>query len=140
MRYRIGEVARLSDCKVETVRFYEQMGLLPVPARSSGNFRLYNESQLGQLRFIRHCRSLDIPLEDIRRLLVSQKHPEENCADINQLIDEQIDRVESRMQSLQQLRKQLVELRSQCSGKMPTSSCGILQGLSDCACHYPAER
>jgi len=135
MVYRIGEAAKLAGCKVETVRFYEQAGLLPAPARSGGNFRLYSASQLEQLRFIRHCRSLDMPLEDIRNLLDFRDSPSGNCAGINHLLDEHIERVESHLAALRQLRQQLLALRSRCSGEKPVDACEILRGLADCTCH-----
>lgn len=135
MSYKIGEAARLAGCKVETVRYYEQMGLLPAPARSEGNFRLYSDSQVEQLSFIRHCRSLDMSLENIRELLQFREMPSKSCAGINQLIDEHIDCVESRMDALQQLRQQLRNLRNRCSGERSIESCKILHGLTGCPCH-----
>ncbi|MFA0813149.1 Cd(II)/Pb(II)-responsive transcriptional regulator [Microbulbifer epialgicus] len=139
MSYRIGEAAKRAGCKVETVRYYEQAGLLPEPARTEGNFRLYSEAHLEQLRFIRHCRSLDMPLEDIRNLLELKAQPIENCAEINELIDEQIRRVEEQMALLIQLRRSLQELRGQCIGPEVTGTCEIIRGLSDCQCHGGAD-
>ncbi|WP_043316142.1 Cd(II)/Pb(II)-responsive transcriptional regulator [Microbulbifer sp. HZ11] len=135
MSYRIGEAAGLAGCKVETVRYYEQMGLLPTPARSGGNFRLYSQSQVEQLSFIRHCRSLDMSLDNIRELLRFREMPGKSCAGINQLIDEHIGSIECRMNALEQLRQQLRDLRSQCSGEQSIGSCQILHGLSACGCH-----
>ena len=62
MEIRIGELAQRTGCEVVTVRFYEKEGLLPAPARSSGNYRLYSEAHIERLQFIRHCRSLDMSL------------------------------------------------------------------------------
>ncbi|MDP5211001.1 Cd(II)/Pb(II)-responsive transcriptional regulator [Microbulbifer sp. 2205BS26-8] len=139
MSYRIGEAARRVGCKVETVRYYEQVGLLPEPARTEGNFRLYSEAHLEQLRFIRHCRSLNIPLEDIRNLLELKTRPTENCAEINKLVDEHIRRVEEQMDLLVQLRQSLQELRGQCIGPEATGTCEIIRRLSDCKCHGGAD-
>ncbi|WHI47352.1 Cd(II)/Pb(II)-responsive transcriptional regulator [Microbulbifer sp. VAAF005] len=135
MAYKIGEAARKVGCKVETVRFYEQAGLLPEPARSEGNFRLYSDTHLEQLRFIRHCRSLDIPLDDIRTLLQLKERPAENCTDINQVIDEQIVRVDAQLESLKQLRASLLTLRSQCVSGEAENTCDILRELMGCSCH-----
>ncbi|QFT54799.1 Cd(II)/Pb(II)-responsive transcriptional regulator [Microbulbifer sp. THAF38] len=135
MEYRIGEAAKRAGCKVETVRYYEQVGLLPQPSRSEGNYRLYSEEHLAQLRFIRHCRSLDMPLEDIRNLLTLRERPKEHCGEINALVDEHIDRVNSQMALLEQLRESLMALRSQCAGPGYTDSCEIVRELSHCECH-----
>ncbi|WP_444933339.1 Cd(II)/Pb(II)-responsive transcriptional regulator [Microbulbifer sp. JTAC008] len=139
MAYKIGETARRVGCKVETVRYYEQAGLLPEPARSEGNFRLYSESHLEQLRFIRHCRSLDIPLEDIRNLLRLKAAPSQSCTDIDSVVDDQIQRVEKQLESLKQLRKSLVDLRNRCEGGQAINACDIMRELTDCSCHgHPA--
>ncbi|WP_413662136.1 Cd(II)/Pb(II)-responsive transcriptional regulator [Microbulbifer sp. CNSA002] len=135
MAYKIGEAARRVGCKVETVRYYEQAGLLPEPARSEGNFRLYSESHLEQLRFIRHCRSLDIPLEDIRNLLRLKEAPSQSCTDIDSVVDDQIQRVEKQLESLKQLRKSLVDLRNRCEGGQAINACDIMRELTDCSCH-----
>lgn len=139
MPYRIGEAAKRAGCKVETVRYYEQAGLLPEPARTEGNFRLYSEAHLEQLCFIRHCRSLNMPLEDIRSLLELKTRPLENCAEINALVDEHIRRVEEQMDLLVQLRQSLQELRGQCIGPEATGTCEIIRGLSECECHGGAD-
>ena len=60
---KIGELAKLADCQVETVRYYEREGLLPAPARSEGNYRLYSSEHLERLTFIRNCRTLDMTLD-----------------------------------------------------------------------------
>ncbi|GAB2897789.1 Cd(II)/Pb(II)-responsive transcriptional regulator [Microbulbifer echini] len=135
MLYRIGEVAKRTDCKVETVRYYEQVGLLPQPYRSDSNYRLYSEEHLAQLRFIRHCRSLDMPLEDIRNLLTLREQPHEHCAEINTLVDKHIRRVNEQMASLGQLRKSLLALRGQCAGPGSSDTCEIVRELSACECH-----
>lgn len=69
MEIRIGELAQRTGCEVVTIRYYEKEGLLPEPARSSGNYRLYGEEQVKRMQFIRHCRSLDMSLGEIRTLL-----------------------------------------------------------------------
>ena len=65
MEIRIGDLAKRSGCEVVTIRYYEKEGLLPKPARSGGNFRLYGEAHIERLQFIRHCRSLDMTLLQI---------------------------------------------------------------------------
>ncbi|WP_146053956.1 MerR family transcriptional regulator, partial [Pseudomonas syringae] len=73
---KIGELAKLTDTQVETVRYYEREGLLPAPARSDGNYRLYTQAHVERLSFIRNCRSLDMTLEEIRSLLNLRDSPQ----------------------------------------------------------------
>ena len=85
---KIGELAKLTDTQVETVRYYEREGLLPAPARSDGNYRLYTQAHVERLSFIRNCRSLDMTLEEIRSLLSLRDSPQDQCESVNALIDE----------------------------------------------------
>lgn len=100
---KIGELARLTECPVETIRYYEREGLLPEPARSEGNYRLYTQAHVERLAFIRHCRSLDMTQQEIRELLRLRDNPEADCAAANRLIDEHIHHVEVRIAELRAL-------------------------------------
>lgn len=125
---KIGELAKLTDCQVETVRYYEREGLLPAPARSDGNYRVYTQAHVERLTFIRNCRSLDMTLEEIRSLLSLRDSPQDQCESVNALIDEHIQHVNARVASLQALQAQLLELRQRCiDGTL--EHCGILQQL-----------
>ena len=79
MKIRIGELAQRTRCEVVTIRYYEKEGLLPAPARSSGNFRLYGDAHIERLQFIRHCRSLDMTLSEVRALLGLRDNPTQDC-------------------------------------------------------------
>ncbi|MFZ3004047.1 MAG: Cd(II)/Pb(II)-responsive transcriptional regulator [Undibacterium umbellatum] len=135
MEIRIGDLAKRSQCEVVTIRYYEKEGLLPKPARSGGNFRLYGDAHVERLQFIRHCRSLDMALNEIRALLALRDNPTQDCGDVNLLLDTHIRQVEVRVEALLQLRQYLHTLREQCSGARPVQACGILQGLVNCDCH-----
>ena len=76
---RIGEVASATGVDVETVRYYEKAGLLPPPRRRSNGYRLYGPAQIQRLAFIRHCRSLDVTIADIQRLLAPIDRPASTC-------------------------------------------------------------
>ncbi|MES2069597.1 MAG: Cd(II)/Pb(II)-responsive transcriptional regulator [Pseudomonadota bacterium] len=138
---RIGELAAATGVEIETIRYYEKEGLLPEPARQDNGYRAYAASHLERLSFIRHCRALDIPLADVRRLVEFMVHPIDDCGDINHLIDEQIARVRARLQSMTALEKQLSKLRAQCDAEHAGRDCGILHELvaaahgEACACH-----
>lgn len=127
---KIGELAKLADCPVETVRYYEREGLLPVPARSEGNYRLYLGEHLERLRFIRNCRTLDMTLDEIRSLLALMDRPEQNCEGVNNLVDEHIRHVQARVTSLLALQQQLIDLRQRCSAEQNVDACGILHRLN----------
>jgi len=138
---RIGELARRAGTEVDTVRYYEKSGLLASPPRAENGYRAYGQRHLEALAFIRHCRALDMPLADVKRLLDFVTHPDADCGDINQLIDDQLSRVRERLRSVQRLERQLVALRAQCDENHTARECGILHELvaaslqEDCACH-----
>ncbi len=127
---KIGEVAQLAQCKVETVRYYEKEGLLPEPARTEGNFRLYGSDHVERLRFIRNCRALDMSHGEIRTLLGLVDLPAEGCGTINVVFDQHINHVDERIKELKQLKRQLTALRERCQAEQPVNACGILQGLA----------
>lgn len=127
---KIGELARRTDCLVETIRYYEREGLLPAPARSEGNYRLYGAAHEERLQFIRHCRSLDMTLDEIRSLLHFKDAPEESCGEVNALLDKHIGHVTDRIAELEILQEQLKELRTRCSSAQAAKDCGILQKLA----------
>ncbi len=127
---KIGELAERTGCLVETIRYYERKGLLPVPARSEGNYRLYGDAHAERLQFIRHCRSLDMTLDEIRVLLGFRDAPDENCGEVNLLLDKHIGHVADRIDELTRLQCQLQELRKMCGASQAAKDCGILQGLA----------
>ena len=126
---RIGEFASAAKVDVETVRFYEREGLLPPPKRLENGYRTYDASHLRRLTFIRHCRSLDIGLDDVSVLLNTLDAPGSRCEKVDTVIDAQLARVRSRIQSLRVLERELRALRSRCDTPSAASACGILEGL-----------
>jgi Cd(II)/Pb(II)-responsive transcriptional regulator len=128
---KIGELASGSSTPIETIRYYEREGLLPPPARTQGNFRVYEAEHLERLLFIRYCRGLDMSLDEVRVLLKFKDAPHEDCGDVNVLLDQHIEHVTRRIGELHALEKQLKELRSRCGEARPSDQCGILSGLSD---------
>ena len=142
---RIGELAAATGVDVETIRYYEREGLLQPPARRANGYRAYGKGHLERLAFVRHCRALDIPLAEVRRLLEFVAHPARDCGDIDHLIDEQLARVRARLKSMRALERQLAPLRKQCAAGHATGECGILHELGApahgeaCACHGDAK-
>ncbi len=130
---KIGELAALTNTKVETIRFYERENLLAEPGRSEGNYRIYDETHAERLSFIRHCRGLDMTLDEIRVLLRFKDTPTENCLEVNELLDEHIGHVAERIKELRQLERQLKSLREACLGGQEAQHCGILNELTEIA-------
>lgn len=138
---RIGTLAQHSGCNIETVRFYEKKGLLDSPSREANGYRCYADTHLVQLNFIRHCRSLGMGLEDIRRLHELQGDPGLACDEINQLVDTQIARIHKQVEALRMLEQQLHALRNTCRATSDTDQCAIMHNLEKaakgdgCPCH-----
>lgn len=138
---RIGELAKRAAIKVDTVRYYEKAGLLPPPPRRLNGYRDYSSIHLERLAFIRHCRVLDMPLVDVRRLLDLQTDLAADCRTADCLIDDQLARVQKRIADLRILERQLQSLRTQCASQASSADCGILQQLmaaaqgDSCVCH-----
>lgn len=126
---RIGELAKLTGCSVQSIRFYEKEHLLSTPPRSEGNYRIYDHKNLQQLTFIKHCRNLDITLAEIKQLLDLKKFPETPCENVNYLIDGRIKQINLRITELEKLKGSLTDLRSKCRDNQAVKNCGILQDL-----------
>lgn len=142
---RINVLSRATGVRIETIRFYEKQGLLLDPGRTANGYREYGASHLERLAFVRHCRALDMPLVDVKRLLDFVVAPVGDYADVDRLVDAQLGRVRARLKSMRALEKQLVQLRSQCNGVHAAGQCGVLHELvaaahgEACACHGSAQ-
>ncbi len=137
---KIGELAQVAQTTVETVRYYEKEGLLPVPARTAGNFRVYGAEHVERLRFIRNCRALDMSHEEIHSLLDLTGQPANGCGAINAVFDQHIAHVDARIRELTHLKKQLAALRQSCQTEQLVDTCGILLGLAAMATEAKPER
>ena len=130
---KIGDLAKATNTLPETVRFYEREGLLPSPARTEGNYRSYAAEHVQRLAFIRHCRSLDMTLAEIRTLLHFKDAPTEDCGDVDELIASHIEQVVVRIRELKALEADLRSLHRSCSVGRAAANCGILGGLERAA-------
>jgi len=127
---KIGELARDLDVSIETIRYYEREALLPAPARSDGNYRLYGPEQRQRLEFILHCRALDMSHQEIRELLKIKDAPEDGCLEVNAILDAHIGHVTERIRDLRRLEADLKSLRARCTAPTAAKDCQILQGLT----------
>ena len=130
---KIGELARAAQTQSETIRYYEREGLLPPAARTEANYRVYDNSDVERIAFIRQCRSLDMTLGEIRTLLHFKDAQEENCTEVDALLDEHIGHVAMRLVQLKGLERELKALREQCASGRAGAECGILRGLDKAA-------
>jgi DNA-binding transcriptional MerR regulator len=126
----IGALSRMAGCKVQTIRYYEQIGLMPAPGRTSGNQRAYGRTHANRLAFIRHSRELGFPLEAIRELLTLCDSPGRSCAKADSIAHEQLLEVDSRLLRLNALKKELERMIKQCR-KRRIADCRIIEVLSD---------
>ncbi len=126
----IGGLAKRTGTKVQTIRYYEQIGLLPEPDRTEGGQRRYSNEQLDKLSFIRHSRQLGFSLEAIRELLDLSDHPNQSCDMADAIARRQLKQVEQRIARLQALRTELKRMVKECSGGR-TADCRVLEVLRD---------
>ncbi|WP_096087137.1 Cd(II)/Pb(II)-responsive transcriptional regulator [Agaribacterium haliotis] len=127
---KIGRLAKSSGCSIQTIRYYEKVGLIAASSRTEGNFRLYDSYTLEKLQFIKHCRSLDLTLNEIKQLIELKSSPESNCEEVNHIIDNHLHLVESRIEELKKLHLDLNVLRHRCTSPKKVGQCGILEGLA----------
>jgi DNA-binding transcriptional MerR regulator len=126
----IGELARCTGCKPETVRYYERIGLLRDASRTEGGQRRYDEQAIRRLTFICHARDFGFSVEAIRELLEMADHPEMPCHEVDALTKHHLAEVESRLQRLAALRDEHERMVTQCAGGK-VESCRIIEVLGD---------
>lgn len=126
----IGEAARRSRVKVATIRFYEQIGLMPAPARTEGNRRRYDEDDIRRLSFIRHARELGFEVADIRELLTMTAQPHSSCHEADSIALRHLHEVKQRIARLEALRSELQRMVDEC-GHGRVCDCRVIQVLTD---------
>ncbi|MEQ9329503.1 MAG: helix-turn-helix domain-containing protein [Rhodospirillales bacterium] len=126
----IGEIARSAACKVQTIRYYEQIGLLAPAERSEGNQRLFARKDVERLLFIRHARELGFPIDSIRELLSLSDKPNHSCEAADRIAKAQLGEVERRIDRLTSLKAELESMIEQCSGGR-ISDCRVIESLGD---------
>jgi DNA-binding transcriptional MerR regulator len=126
----IGALSEATGVKAPTIRFYEQIGLLPAPLRTQSNRRSYGEAHLQRLRFIRHARDLGFSVDDIRELLAMTAQPQASCDGADSIARRHLGEVERRIAQLQSLRTELQRMIGECShGRI--ADCRVIESLAD---------
>jgi len=128
-RLSIGQVGEVTATKVETIRYYERIGLLPKPDRTGGNYRSYASEHVHCLAFIRRARELGFSIEDIRELLDLAGHRESPCAGIDQIAACHLAVIEGKIATLKRLRRELHDTLAACAGGL-VAECRVVQALS----------
>jgi len=111
-----GVIAARTGVNVETVRYYERIGLLPAPPRSAGGHRIYDEAMLRRLNFIRRCRELGFTLDEVRSLLKLVDGGDYNCGEVEALTSAHLGEVRHKLADLKRLEKVLREMVARCEG------------------------
>ncbi|SCA55420.1 MerR family transcriptional regulator [Candidatus Terasakiella magnetica] len=127
--YTIGKVAKATGCKVPTIRYYEEIGILAPAERTAGNQRVFSQKHLDRLLFIRHARDLGFSLEAIRQLLRLSDDPDQSCEAADAIAREQLGEVDKRISKLKALKKELQHMITQCKGGR-ISDCRIIEVIS----------
>ncbi|PQO24833.1 MerR family transcriptional regulator [Rhodobacteraceae bacterium WD3A24] len=127
---KIGDLAWATGTKVVTIRYYERIGLLPTPERSAGNYRSYGRAALDRLRFIRRCRDLGFPLDQVRELLDLASDVERPCGEVDAIAAARLAEVERKIIDLQALAQELRRISATCNGGGTISNCRILEAIA----------
>jgi DNA-binding transcriptional MerR regulator len=126
----IGLLAKNAGCKVQTIRYYEQIGILPEPRRSAGNQRIYSRDHIDRLLFVRHSRELGFSLDQIRKLLQLASDESQPCDDVDKIAKDHLAAVEEKIMRLEGLRMELKRIIN-CCDEEQINSCKILRALGD---------
>ena len=126
----IGQMSLRTGVKIPTIRYYEQMGLINAPLRSSGNQRRYSKDELERLSFIKHARDLGLPIEAIAELLQLSSQPEQPCEDADKIAKQHLEVISERIRKLKKLEKELKRISSNCNGEN-IKECYVIRALVD---------
>lgn len=136
---KIGELSRTTGTNIETIRYYERIGLLPAPDRTAANYRSYGNPHRARLSFVRHSRELGFTIEEIRSLLDLSDHPERDCGEADRIASLHLAQVEEKIAQLALLRDELTRIVGRCRGGV-AADCRVIEALGDhrlCTVEHP---
>lgn len=130
---KIGELAKATGLTTKTIRFYEAEGLLPAPARTPSGYRAYRVDEVERLDFIRKAKRIGMTLGEIKGILQLHDSSEPTCVHVRSLLDEKLTQVDRALEDLQQVRKEIAEIREGAGSLLdcrPSGGgiCGIIEG------------
>ncbi len=126
---KIGEVARQTDVGVETIRYYERIGLLSEPSRLASGYRQFDRSVVKRIQFIRNSKQLGFTLTEIRELLALWHDPNTRCQHVRQRAEMKIAEIESKVRALHAMKRSLKKIVCQCESNNTMDDCPIWDGL-----------
>lgn len=128
-RLSIGAVARKAGVGIDTIRYYERRGLLEKPDRRPSGYRLYDQTVVQRLRFVRQAKQLGFSLDEIGELLSLRLDPSRDCSEVKKTALARLADIEGKISGLQRMRRTLRKVSDACGGKGSTSDCPILEAL-----------
>lgn len=127
---RRSDLSRLTGCNLETIRYYEKIGVMPDPPRTAKNYRSYDETHVSRLHFIMRARELGFSLEEVRDLLHLVDGGVQTCAEVQVLASGHLDAVRARIADLQRIESVLAGTVSRCSGDA-VPECAVIEALRE---------
>ena len=127
---KIGELSRATGTNIETIRYYERIGLLPAPDRTAANYRSYGDAHRARLSFVRHSRDLGFTIDEVRSLLDLSDHPDRDCTDADRIATRHLEQVEEKIAQLTLLRDELTRIVGRCRGGL-AGDCRVIEALGD---------
>lgn len=126
---RTGELARQAEVNIQTLRFYERLGLLPVPPRRASGYREYPPEAVELVRFIKRAQDLGFSLREVKELLDLRQVPRATCGDVVVLAGRKIEEIDAKISDLRSMRAALTKLLKNCTGTGPIAKCPIIESL-----------
>lgn len=126
---RIGELAKATGTKAETIRYYEREGILPSADRTDSNYRDYSDDHLATLSFVRRARELGFSMAQVRELLTLSDHEDNACEDVDRLVEQQLVEVDRKIADLTALREELGQMLRSCQADR-IGDCRIVESLA----------
>ena len=127
---KIGQLSRATGTNIETIRYYERIGLLPAPDRTAANYRSYTGAHRSRLSFVRHSRDLGFTIEEIRSLLDLSDDPARDCGEADRIATAHLEQVEAKIAQLGLLRDELTRIVGRCRGGV-AADCRVIEALGD---------
>ena len=127
--FNIGEVAKLTNVTVETIRYYEKQGLVEIPRRNDSGYRQYPDDTIKRIKFIQHAKEVGFTLNDIKELLELRNDQNKSCSDVKNLADLKIQSIDQKIADLQRIKSALTRMVKKCSAETPSSECPLLDEL-----------
>lgn len=122
----IGQVAKQADVNIQTVRYYERVGLIPKAQRRESGYRKFSTDDILRIQFIKHAQAAGFLLKEIKELLAIKVDSDTTCDDVRELAEIKITEIDEKIRHMQQMRQTLESLTAACSGSGPTGDCPIL--------------